>query len=258
MSEEDTPEVEDSTPETPEVEEQARAMGWAPKDDWRGPEEKWVDAQTFVDRGKDRIPILNERIRHQSQQINELKATMAEFAGHYSTVQKKAYERALKDLKAAQAEAVAEGDTAKFSAVDQQIEHLRMNPPSAPNVTPPDPSQDPVFQEWLSDNKWYQTDQELGMYAESVGNYIRQRNPSLVGGGFLSEVTKEVKKRFPERFGVKNRPVPTVEGARGANPKPSKGKSYNDLPADAKSACDKFVKQGLLTKENYVRDYFGA
>ena len=257
MSEEEV----DTSPEEPEISEevlaQAQSMGHAPKDEWRGDPDKWVDAQTFVDRGKNRIPILNERIRHQSQQINELKATMSQFADHYGSVQKNAYARALRDLKAAQTEAVAEGDTAKFTAVDQQIEHLRANPPNAPHIPGPDPSQDPVFQDWLSENKWYQTDKELGSYAESVGNHIRHRNPNLVGADFLSEVAKEVKTRFPDRFGVKDRPVPTVEGARSAQPRSSKGKSYTQLPSEAKTACDKFVKQGLLTREQYIKDYFG-
>ena len=161
-------------------------------------------------------------------------------------------------MKAAQAEAVAEGDTQKFAAVDQQIEHLRQNPPSRPNITPPDPAQDPVFQEWSSENSWYGTDPELTAYADrAAGPYVRGQHPNLPPDRFLSEVEKEVKKRFPEKFGVQSRPVPTVEGARSANPRPTKGKSYKDLPADAKAACDKFVKQGLLKREEYVRDFFG-
>jgi hypothetical protein len=262
---EEAPEIEEATPEAPETPEvdpevitQASAMGWAPEDQWRGDPSRWVDAQTFLDRGKNRIPILNERIKHQAEQLNEMQATLAQFAEHYGTVQKNAYERAIRDLKAMQQEAVADGDTAKFSQVDQQIEHLRQNPPSAPNIRPPDPSQDPVFQEWLSDNPWYSTDKELGTYAESVGNFIRQRNPSLVGGDFLSEVSKEVRERFPDKFGGKARPVPTVEGARASTPKPKTGKSYSDLPAEAKQACDRFVKQKLLTREQYIKDYFGA
>jgi hypothetical protein len=35
------------------------------------------------------------------------------------------------------------------------------------------------------------------------------------------------------------------------------GKSYAALPDDAKKACDRFVKQGLMTKEQYIKDYFG-
>ena len=33
--------------------------------------------------------------------------------------------------------------------------------------------------------------------------------------------------------------------------------SFNDLPPEAKQACMKFEKQKLLTREEYVRDYFG-
>jgi len=41
-----------------------------------------------------------------------------------------------------------------------------------------------------------------------------------------------------------------------ARPTVSSGKkSYGNLPPEAKAACDKFVKQGLMTKEAYVAEY---
>ena len=53
--------------EPTEVElKEAREMGWADKDKWRGKEEDWVDAKTFLEKGKQVLPIVaahNKRLR---------------------------------------------------------------------------------------------------------------------------------------------------------------------------------------------------
>ena len=38
--------------EAPTIENEAREMGWTDKDGFKGDPEKWVDAATFVDRGR--------------------------------------------------------------------------------------------------------------------------------------------------------------------------------------------------------------
>ena len=62
---------------------------------------------------------------------------------------------------------------------------------------------------------------------------------------------------IPAKFGKKTAFNPMEGSTNGtARPSVSSGKkSYNNLPSDAKSACDKFVKQGLMTKEQYVAEY---
>ena len=71
----------------------------------------------------------------------------------------------------------------------------------------------------------------------------------------IQEVTEEVRRRFPEKFGNPRREKPNrVEG--GGTPSGRSGKKgYADLPPEAKAACDRFVKQGLMTKEEYVKDF---
>lgn len=41
-------------------------------------------------------------------------------------------------------------------------------------------------------------------------------------------------------------------GAGGGAGKPT----YDDLPAEAKQACDRFVEQGDTTRDAYVAEYF--
>ena len=44
---------------SPEILREAKTLGWVPKDQFRGSADDWVDASTFVERGKQVMPILN-------------------------------------------------------------------------------------------------------------------------------------------------------------------------------------------------------
>jgi hypothetical protein len=80
-----------------------------------------------------------------------------------------------------------------------------------------------------------------------------------VGESFLDEVTKRVKKAYPEKFANTNRNRPSpVEGTTAPSTSGAKaGKGFKDLPPDAQAACQKFEKQGLLTREQYLKEFFG-
>jgi len=79
----------------------------------------------------------------------------------------------------------------------------------------------------------------------------------IKGKAFLEKLDLELAEMIPAKFGKKTAFNPMEGSTNGtARPSVSSGKkSYNNLPSDAKSACDKFVKQGLMTKEQYVAEY---
>ena len=93
--------------------------------------------------------------------------------------------------------------------------------------------------------------------ANGVGVTLRQEDPSLTGQPFLDKLDAELQEMFPEKFGKKRTPNPMEGSPNGtARPSVSSGKkSYNALPAEAKAACDRFTKQGLMTREQYVAEY---
>lgn len=106
---------------------------------------------------------------------------------------------------------------------------------------------------WVSNgNQWYDDDPELRQYADKVaaGN-------AAIGVKFtLDDIAKEVKSRYPGKFGNANRDNPNLVGGGNRLGK-GKKKGYTDLPSDAKQACDRFVRKGVMKKEDYVKSYFG-
>lgn len=239
-----------------ETEDKARKMGWVPKDEFRGDPEKWRPADEFVERGENMVPLLRSQVKRQDKEIAELKQTMQQFAEYHTKTEQRAYERALAELKAERAKAIAAGDGAAFARVDDEIEDLRKDMESKQPAKKPQADQIPEqeFNEWLSRNQWA-NDRALQVVGKGIGEALVAEGETARGVELLELVTKEVKKRYPEKFENPRRQAASfVEGA-GAAPRKG-GKTYADLPAEAKKACDDFTKQKLLTREQYVKSYF--
>jgi hypothetical protein len=244
----------------PEIDEEtlaeAKRQGWVPQEDYNGPEDKWVDADTFVKKGKEINALLRKDNEFLKREVSEMKSTMMEFKKFHADTEKRAYERAMIDLREQKKEAISSGDGEKVLQIDDAIDELK-TARKEERIAAPAPNQiDPAFIAWQDDNRWFGKDTELTAEANLIGEVVKRQNPSLIGTDFLDEVTKRVKRMYPEKFtnANRNRPNP-VEGST-AKPATRGGKGFNDLPADAKAACQKFEKQNLMTREQYIKEYF--
>ena len=253
--------------QTNEVEEQAKRLGWVPQEEFKGNQEQWRDAETFIERGKEIQGYLKKDLERlqttlslRDREIAEIRSTMEEFRTFHNETEARAYKRAIEELKQLKVSAIEQGDGAKVVELDEQLDLLKTaqnQPKSKPAVSTA--SQEVIngqYIEWAAENKWYAEDPELATLADDFGEVVKKHNPNLVGKAFLEEVTKKVRKAAPEKFENPNRSQSTVGTSsdnRAAGGKRKKG--YSDLPADAKSACDKFVKQGLLTVDQNVKEY---
>jgi len=251
----DIEQVEVEAPEPTENEAKARRQGWRPKDEYRGPDDKWVDADAFLKRSDEELPVMRERLKKQDRDLADLKGTVAKFAEHHAKVEKIAYERALNEVKKQRREALAIGDADGFEAAEERLQELKEVKPAA---TQKEAAKEisPDVQTWVQANPWFQTEPRLAKYAETVCGELQNEDPTRDLSDILKEVAKEVKQRFPEKFAnAKRSAPPAVEGA-GAVVAGKGSKSYANLPQEAKAACDKFLKQGLIkSKEDYLKYY---
>lgn len=254
---------------------EAEGQGWVPKERYRGDEKDWVDAETFVKRGREILPILRKNNENMLKELNSTKEQLKEFriaADEFKKFQKESYERKAQDfqaqivaLKEARAQAISDGDGQKVNALDDQIDVAKDAAKEAKesakddgrmDVDPPS-SVDPTLQSWLDKNEWFGKEQRLTKMTNALGETLRSERPDLQGQSFLDELDKVLREEFPEKFGKKKTaPAGRVEsGAGTGRATSSNAKSYDNLPEEAKKACDKFVKQKLMTKEQYVEDY---
>lgn len=249
-------EEQESQEQVDDIEERARTMGWAPKEEFRGDQRNWVDAETFLERGEKSIPVLKERYRALETKFNEMEKTLKEFAKHHKEVSDREYKRALEDIRKQKAEAVRLGDADAYEKAESQEDRLRESKPKAIEVK--EDGVHPDWHDWVAENTWYTQDRTAKILADAVAQEMLQTHSHLHGRAFFDAVKARVKQELPHKFeNPRRKAAPAVEGAGGGKPK-SNGKSYSDLPAEARKACDDFVKQGLLSKEQYVKEYFGS
>lgn len=239
----------ESTPE-----ERAARIGWTPKEKFRGDAAKWVDAETFLKNGEESLPILRENNRKLQKALEDSAKTAAEFAKYHEQTEKRAYERAKKELQAEIKAAAKAGDEAGAAKAADELADVEAEHKLAANKQ----KADPVWDTWFAQNSWMTTDSELAIEAEVEGFRLRKKGEKSEGIEFLDKVKEALKKRFPEKFGNPRRSqAGAVEGSGGGGDGGGKGKGWSDLPAEAKAAGERYIKQGYIKdKDAYAKQFF--
>ena len=270
-------EVVTSNEVAPEVVKEAESQGWVPKERFRGNESDWVDADTFVKRGREILPILRKNNENLIKDLNHTKEELKQFreaAEEFKKFQRETYERKAQDyekriqeIKESRAQAISDGDGQKVNALDDALDQAKedfkdakqavKDVVSAKEPEPASQAVDPGLQVWLDRNTWFGEDKRMTSMANGIGESIRLEFPMLKGQPFLDKLDEVLAEEFPNKFGKKTSPTSRVESGSGRQSRASGGnaQSYDNLPSDAKAACDRFVKQKLMTREQYVADF---
>lgn len=242
-----------------EEKESATKQGWTDRDEWRGDPEKWVSAQEFLERGERYVPILKERFANLESKYDEQAETFKKFVKFQEEkeerIRKEAYEQALQDAEERQRKAFNDGDEDAFNkarADEAKIREERVKPQESPER----PAEHPDFKGWVNDNSWYTDSRAARALADEIGRELGQTS-NLNGRAFFDAVKAEVQKEMPQLFENPNRRrAASVEGANNGGGGKRNGKTYSDLPAEAKRACDDFCATiPNYTKEKYLKDY---
>jgi len=206
--------------------------------------------------------VLKERNEKLSTDYDEMKSEFESLKGQLSKQQentqklikfqeeqkKKAVEKAVKALKAERKEAITEGDHERVEQIDQEIDEQKAETTSDNGV-------DPDFEDWRKANAWYDSDPIIRAEANEYARIYATSGEFKTPEDVRNAVTVKMKRVNPELFENPKKKEPAeVEGGRPSPTKKSK-KSYEDLPADAKKACDEFVAEGLMKREEYVSMY---
>jgi len=249
----------EDAPQEQSADDRALTMGWVPKEQFRGPAEKWVDAETFIKRGEEFLPFLkanNKRLeqaqeRH-TKEIERLKGTLEKFAEHHSKAEQRAYERALWELQSEQAAAVEANDLGRVQAITQEI--VGLNAEAKGSKVEPEQGDPPVLADWKADNAWYSRDPVMRAAAVAIADQLVSEGV-IDPARQLAEVTKRIKAEFPQKFENPNRrAAPAVEG--GGQAARRTGRTWGDLPREAQIMADEFVRDiPGFTREKYVKGY---
>jgi hypothetical protein len=236
------------------VEQEARASGWVPKEDYHGDPNKWVDAGEFVRRAP-----LFQKIDVQGRELKELRKGLEALKAHHSQVRETEYKRALEELKAAKKQAYLDGEVDVIVEIDEKVDAVKeaqskfKQEQAAQAARTIDPEiVHPEFAAWSKRNTWYDESKPMRAFADALGLELRAQglSPSEV----LRKVETKVKEEFPNKFRNPNRDKPgAVEGGgKGGNVKGNSGES--GLSDEERRIMNTFVRAGVMTKEQYIAD----
>lgn len=251
----------------PSVEDRAMAMGWTPKGQFKGDPERWVDAETFVKRGEEFLPFLKannarleKALERANARIEQMDKGLKGAIQQLSTSEKRAYERARAELEAELEQYARAGDVESVKAVSKDIAALEKETAGkADDASGPEGSGvNPDFAAWRGDNDWYGKDKALSAAFDALCDEVAEEGYSTPKVG-LKEAERRLREQFPAKFTKPenpNRKAPAfVESGGGGAARA--GKTYADLPHDARKMCDDLCRDIKgFTREKYVKDYF--
>lgn len=240
------PEQKQVTPEVDSYELQAREQGWKPKEEYEGDPEKWRPAKEFVERGE-----LFGKIDTMGKELKETRKALKMLQEHHSKVKETEYKRAVDELKALQKKHLEEGNSDGYLEATELLTDLKAEQKARSVVAENQPvGPDPRFIAWTEKNAWYSKDAEMRKYADVVGLGYANSNPGLDPEDVLKYVESEVKARFKEKFVNPNRTKPS--SVEGGSQTAGKTKATFELTEDERKVMNTFVRQNLMTKEEYI------
>ena len=244
--------------------QEARNLGWLPKEEFRGNADNWIDAPQFLERGRTMLPILqknNERLMGQLRETNAKLSTLETSLSaanaalevlqesHADDV-KEQVEAAKKELREEIARASREGDHEALAAATEKMGELQAaNREAGGKDDKKDKKDDnkpveyhPEVKAWYTENAEFMKSPRKVALANAIAAEMRAAGDTRVGKAFLDSVAEEVDKTLG---GTGTSGASRVAGGNGGGGRSNGGsgpaKSYNDLPAEAKAACERMA-----------------
>lgn len=263
QEEQDVAPIEQSAQDSvSDIEKEALENGWIPEDRYHGPAEKWVDAETFVRRGREILPIVQGSLKKERERTRRLESELAEVRQtqqEWMALKKKELEQQLEgrlaELKAARKDAVETGNGEQLNAIDDELYELRQAKSQQQPAQKPIPQIDPAFIEWANraENHWYKEDARARMMADMIGLQLF-KTQGLQGEALYDAVASEMRKTYAP-LQQQQRRTP-VDSGRAGGTTPRRKVTYESLPADYKEAVDRMMRQGMIkSHDEYLSVY---
>ena len=237
-------------PQYTNIELRAMEMGWRPREEFDGEDDDFVDAKEFVGRKP-----LYDKIATQSKQLKNVAQAVEALKLHNGKIEEASYQRALKELKAERKQALIEGDADKFESLDDEIKTVEkqvdvIREEQQKPIVREEPQVHPEFANWQNKNPWYTSVKYMKDFADSEGSKLAG---TMSPGEVLKEVEKRVRKEFPHKFVNQNKADAPDVGTSKATGRVARSESI-ELDEQELSIMNKFIRQGVMTKEQYIAD----
>ena len=247
-----------------DYEAEARERGWTPKEEFKGDESRWIDAETFVKNAETKMPLLSKENKQLKDKIEFLERTVKRL----TKAEQNAYNSALEDLKRQQREAVEYGDVKAHEAISEKIDKLRDDMTAEKTEGSVEERAAIAFAEFKAENEWYglgslpaATDVERR--AHNLANALADKyaaqglQKTMEPADFFAKIAEEVREKYPDigsdAKSPRQKPPSDVAGVTRPNGARNARTGAN-LPPDAKAQADRFFANGVYPKAKNVAE----
>lgn len=243
------------------VKSRALRMGWKDQPEYRGPPEKWVDAETFMKVTDNHLGMKEKETKRILAEVERLNATVRKL----TTGQAARIEREVARLMAEQERAVEAGDVKGYRAVSKEITDYNKE---LQEVTASNDAPSSDFAAWAADNQWYAEDESRRALADGIADKVMARmgwdGKSPPTRAMYDAVTDRVRSEFPHKFAQAENPrrkagSPT-EGRPAIAPSRNRAKGWDDIPADDRAMVkqERLIGRGGIyaTEAEYAKAYW--
>lgn len=259
----------DAQSQARDFETEAREHGWTPQDDFRGDPNKWVDAETFMRRADEVMPLLKKQLAHYKIEMDKMKKTVSRL----TKAEQRAYDTARADIQAEMESAVESGDLTAFRAANEKMDGLREEiSAESPQAHGEDPNEE--FDNFREANSWYDKadlkgasdlEKDARAYADRMADRFARQGlqKELSPSQFFAKIAEAVNAEFPQLKNKPPRPKPAsdVAGVTRA-PGGPRAKTAANLPPEARRQAIRFFNQGVIRAkteaealDKFAKDY---
>lgn len=272
------------------LEKKAKQFGWVPKEQYKGAGASWLDAPEFVERGEQILPIVqqnNKRLMGQNRDLSARLSSVEESLRASDAVIRTLeesheadtaaqVEATRKELKEELEAASRDGDHKGVADLTEQLTRLGVAEKKKPveeegiparKATEPSPEMKAEIEGWYAKNPEYISNARRRALSVAISQELRQDGDTSRGAEFLDKVAEEVDKVLGDGGRSGHSRVAGDNGGGGRRQAATGGaKTYADLPAEAKAACDRqaarLVGPTRLHKDipswraSYTKQYF--
>lgn len=265
----------------PEIEDKARKMGWRPLDEFHGNPDEWRDAEEFVRRGEEFLPVVKSRLEKSEAKLQDYetrfeqldqqrKQDFERLSKMNEISRKRERERIERQYEEAGRKAVEFADPEEYDRIQaRRKEDLEafdkaaapVEPDPEPEKKPDDkPKLDARSQAFMDENAhWFGDDGNKAMTMRALAELeeIDAEHPAMSMPDKLVEMKRRTVQRYPKAFGVKsNGGSPDVlDGSRRATG--ATNSLVKRLPLEARAQAEKEIKEGnFKTLDEYAKIYF--
>lgn len=234
--------------------EQASQHGWVSQEEWveQGKDpDQWVDAPTFNMRGE-----FFDKIHKQKREMDEMRKALDDLKAMQARTAQVEREKVMRELKAAKKAAIEVSDGDAVIEIDERMEQLKDQEKAMkgdPEIQRAQQEGQRLFEEWTSENPWYEKDVKMRRYADSLGVELQQQGyrPDQI----FQMVSEDVKKTFADSFENPRRKEASVAGTTGQKSASRSKGNWNQLSDEQKQAGQRFIKLGVFKdQKEYIEE----